>query len=104
MKKINSALALSLATLLSGFLAAACTKTTTTTTSTTTTATTTPASSTTTASNAKGLKIGSLLPSTGDLASIGQQMVGSVPLLVDTVNACGGVNGEKVTLVSVDDQ
>ena len=31
-------------------------------------------------------------------------MVGSVPLLVDTVNACGGVNGEKVTLVSVDDQ
>ncbi len=107
MKKINSALALSLATLLSGFLAAACTKTTTTTTSTTTTttgATTDPASSTTTASNGKGLKIGSLLPSTGDLASIGQQMVGSVPLLVDTVNACGGVNGEKVTLVSVDDQ
>ena len=108
MKKINSALALSLATLLSGFLAAACTKTTTTTTTTTTTAsdsaTTAPASSTTTASNGKGLKIGSLLPSTGDLASIGQQMVGAVPLLVDTVNACGGVNGEKVTLVPVDDQ
>jgi neutral amino acid transport system substrate-binding protein len=50
------------------------------------------------------LKIGSLLPTTGDLASIGQQMVGSVPLLVETVNACGGVNGEKVTLVEVDDQ
>jgi neutral amino acid transport system substrate-binding protein len=31
-------------------------------------------------------------------------MVGSVPLLVDTVNACGGVNGEKVTLIQVDDQ
>ena len=59
---------------------------------------------TTTASSANGLKIGSLLPATGDLASIGQQMAGSVPLLVDTVNACGGVNGAPVTLVSVDDQ
>lgn len=53
---------------------------------------------------AKGLKIGSLLPSTGDLASVGQQMVATVPLLVETVNQCGGVNGEPVTLVSVDDQ
>ena len=35
----------------------------------------------------KGLKIGSLLPTTGDLASIGQQMAGSVPLLVETVSA-----------------
>ncbi|MFM9161175.1 MAG: ABC transporter substrate-binding protein, partial [Dolichospermum sp.] len=58
----------------------------------------------TTTNDTKGLKIGSLLPTTGDLASIGQQMVGSVPLLVETVNACGGVNGEKVTLVEVDDQ
>ena len=107
MSKIHSALVLSLATLATGFLAAACTKTTATTNSTTTTetggATTAPASSTTTGSG-KGLKIGALLPSTGDLASIGQQMVGAVPLLVDTVNACGGVNGEKVTLVPVDDQ
>jgi neutral amino acid transport system substrate-binding protein len=53
---------------------------------------------------AKGLKIGSLLPSTGDLASIGQQMIATVPLLVETVNQCGGVNGEPVTLVAVDDQ
>ncbi|MBD1842993.1 ABC transporter substrate-binding protein [Cyanobacteria bacterium FACHB-63] len=53
---------------------------------------------------AGGLKIGSLLPSTGDLASVGQQMVNAVPLLVDTVNQCGGVNGQPVTLVSVDDQ
>lgn len=52
----------------------------------------------------KGLKIGSLLPTTGDLASVGQQMVGAVPLLVDTVNACGGINGEKVTLIEVDSQ
>ncbi len=54
--------------------------------------------------SAKGLKIGSLLPSTGDLAAIGQQMVGAVPTLVETVNACGGVNGEPVTLIAQDDQ
>ncbi|MEP0917556.1 ABC transporter substrate-binding protein [Leptolyngbya sp. DQ-M1] len=53
---------------------------------------------------AGGLKIGSLLPSTGDLASVGQQMVNAVPMLVDAVNQCGGVNGQPVTLVSVDDQ
>jgi neutral amino acid transport system substrate-binding protein len=53
---------------------------------------------------ASGLKIGSLLPATGDLASIGQGMLNAVPLLVDTVNQCGGVNGKPVTLVSVDDQ
>lgn len=51
-----------------------------------------------------GLKIGSLLPATGDLASIGQNMIASVPLLVDTVNQCGGVNGSPMTLVQVDDQ
>jgi neutral amino acid transport system substrate-binding protein len=56
------------------------------------------------AADAKGLKIGSLLPSTGDLASVGQAMQASVPLLVDTVNQCGGVNGAPVTLIPVDDQ
>lgn len=58
----------------------------------------------TTPTSTTALKIGSLLPATGDLASIGQGMVKAVPLLVDTVNACGGVNGEPVTLISVDDQ
>ncbi len=57
-----------------------------------------------TAAATKGLKIGTLLPATGDLASIGNAMIASVPLLVDTVNQCGGVNGEPVTLVSEDDQ
>lgn len=53
----------------------------------------------------KELKIGSLLPATGDLSSLGAPMIASVPLLVDTVNACGGVNGAPVTLVAnVDDQ
>lgn len=57
------------------------------------------------ADDAKGLKIGSLLPATGDLASVGQPMLGAVPLLVDTVNQCGGVNGAPVTLVpNTDDQ
>jgi neutral amino acid transport system substrate-binding protein len=51
-----------------------------------------------------GLKIGSLLPSTGDLASVGQPIVQVVPLLVETVNACGGVNGKPVTLIAEDDQ
>ena len=56
------------------------------------------------ATNTQGLKIGSLLPTTGDLGTIGQQMAAAVPLLVETVNACGGVNGEPVTLVAEDDQ
>lgn len=100
MRKISVALALSLATLASGFLLAACENTTPTPGS-----TTAPTSgSTTSSNNNQGLKIGSLLPTTGDLASIGQEMVGSVPLLVQTVNACGGVNGKPVSLVEVDDQ
>lgn len=89
MQKISTALALSLTSIATGFLLAACT---------------TAANTNTTTSSADGLKIGTLLPTTGDLASIGQQMVGSVPLLVETVNACGGVNGKPVTLVQVDDQ
>lgn len=93
MPRINTALALSLATILTGFLLGACEDTNTT--------TQTP---TTTTNTNQGLRIGTLLPTTGDLASIGQQMVGAVPLLVDTVNACGGVNGQPVTLIEVDDQ
>ncbi len=51
-----------------------------------------------------GLKLGSLFPTTGDLASIGQNMPIAAQLAVDTINACGGVNGEPVTLVKEDDQ
>jgi neutral amino acid transport system substrate-binding protein len=50
------------------------------------------------------LKIGTLLPATGDLASVGQPMLAAVPLLVDEVNACGGVNGKPITLITADDQ
>ncbi|MHC5595809.1 MAG: ABC transporter substrate-binding protein [Nostoc sp.] len=104
MRKISAALTLSIATLATGFLVGACGDSSTPNGTANNPSTATPAANSTTTSSAKGLKIGSLLPSTGDLASVGQQMLGSVPLLVDTVNACGGVNGEPVTLVQVDDQ
>ena len=52
----------------------------------------------------QGLKLGTLLPITGDLSSIGQNMPTAVQLAVDTINACGGVNGQPVTLVKEDDQ
>lgn len=50
------------------------------------------------------LKLGSILPSTGDLASIGQNMPVAAKLAVDTVNACGGVNGQPVQLIAEDSQ
>jgi neutral amino acid transport system substrate-binding protein len=53
---------------------------------------------------ANGLKIGSLLSKTGELASIGSSLPISVKMAVDTVNACGGVNGSPITLISEDDQ
>lgn len=102
-KRGSSAVALAFATLSIGFLAAACQNiTTSTNTGEANNATSVSSASQTT--NTKGLKISTLLPTTGDLATIGQQMVGAVPLLVETVNACGGVNGSPVTLIAQDDQ
>lgn len=49
-------------------------------------------------------KLGTLLPLTGDLAQYGQTMQDTATLLVDTVNACGGVMGQDITLISEDDQ
>jgi neutral amino acid transport system substrate-binding protein len=92
--KASKAVFLGLTVLATGFLAAACQET----------APPSGSGSSPQASATKGLKIGTLLPATGDLASIGNAMIASVPLLVDTVNQCGGVNGEPVTLVSEDDQ
>ncbi|MEY2984944.1 MAG: Branched-chain amino acid transporter, amino acid-binding protein [Cyanobacteriota bacterium] len=51
-----------------------------------------------------GLKLGALLPATGDLSAIGQNMPLAVQLAVDTINDCGGVNGQPVTVVIEDDQ
>lgn len=65
------------------------------------TSTTTPTGSET---SGEGLKLGSLFPVTGDLASIGQNMPVAVDLAVKTVNDCGGVNGKPVTLFNQDDQ
>ncbi|MEY2856662.1 MAG: hypothetical protein RLZZ74_972, partial [Cyanobacteriota bacterium] len=57
-----------------------------------------------TKAKAEGLKLGSLSPATGDLASIGQNWPPAVQLAVDTVNQCGGVNEAQVSLTSEDDQ
>ncbi|MBF2000961.1 MAG: ABC transporter substrate-binding protein [Synechococcales cyanobacterium M58_A2018_015] len=97
--KPRHALAFALAVLATGALAAACQQTPTDTAS-SPTAAESPAGTTSTG----GLKLGALLPATGDLSSIGQPMLKALPLLVETVNACGGVNGEPVTLVIEDDQ
>lgn len=51
-----------------------------------------------------GLKIGTLLPITGDLSQFGSSMQDSASLLVKTVNGCGGVLGKPVQLISENDQ
>ena len=56
------------------------------------------------ASEGNGLKLGVLAPTTGDLASIGQNWPTAVKLAVDTINECGGVNEAQVSLVTEDSQ
>jgi neutral amino acid transport system substrate-binding protein len=50
------------------------------------------------------LRLGAILPATGDLASIGQPMVKAIDLLVETVNDCGGVLGKPIRLIKEDDR
>jgi ABC-type branched-subunit amino acid transport system substrate-binding protein len=50
------------------------------------------------------LKLGTLLPITGDLSQYGTSMQNSAELLVKTVNGCGGVLGQPVVLITEDDQ
>jgi neutral amino acid transport system substrate-binding protein len=50
------------------------------------------------------LKLGTLAPITGDLASIGQNFPVATNLAVETVNACGGVNDAPVTMIVEDDE
>jgi len=52
----------------------------------------------------EGLKIGAIFPYTGSLAKVGQPMIEVLPLLIDQVNACGGVNDQSVRLIVEDDQ
>ena len=84
--RLKSSLAFSLAvtTLATGFLTAAC-----------------QGNST---SGDYGLKLGTLLPTTGDLSSVGQNMPVAVDLAVKTINACGGVNDKSVALINEDSQ
>ena len=93
------AITLAITTLITGLLATACQDATN-----TNQGNQSQSNSTASTANARGLKIGSLLPATGDLAPIGQAMIAAVPLAVEQVNQCGGVNGEPVTLVAEDDQ
>lgn len=56
------------------------------------------------AGSGKGLKLGTLAPTTGDLSSIGQNWPAAVKLAVDTINECGGVNEAPVSLINEDSQ
>ncbi len=50
------------------------------------------------------LKLGTLLPITGDLSQYGSAMQDTARLAVDTANACGGVLGQPIDLIAADDQ
>jgi neutral amino acid transport system substrate-binding protein len=50
------------------------------------------------------LRLGALLPITGDLSSIGAPMIKSIDFLVETVNKCGGVLGKPITYIKEDDR
>jgi neutral amino acid transport system substrate-binding protein len=101
-RSVSKAIALAAMTMALGFVTAACQEAETPGGQTSGTGGNAPAAS---GENPKSLKIGSLLPATGDLSALGAPMIASVPLLVDTVNQCGGVNGAPVELVkNVDDQ
>ncbi len=50
------------------------------------------------------LRLGALLPATGDLSSIGAPMGKSIDFLVETVNQCGGVLGKPITFIKEDDR
>jgi neutral amino acid transport system substrate-binding protein len=56
------------------------------------------------ADKSEGLKLGTLLSATGDVASIAAPLPEAVKLAVAKANKCGGVNGKPVTVVSEDDQ
>jgi hypothetical protein len=66
--------------------------------------TTTPeAPSRDTAATGGALRIGALLPMTGDLEFLGEGMRAAVLLAVADINAAGGVNGVPVELISEDE-
>ena len=50
------------------------------------------------------LRLGAVLPITGDLSSIGAPMIKSIDFLVETVNQCGGVFGKPIAYFKEDDR
>lgn len=50
------------------------------------------------------LRLGVLLPATGDLAAIGAPMVKGIDFLISTVNDCGGVLGKPIEVFKEDDR
>lgn len=51
-----------------------------------------------------GIKIGVMLPLTGNAASLGNSARRGIELAVDEINGQGGINNQKVTVSYVDDQ
>ncbi len=57
------------------------------------------------AASASGtIKIGAIMPMTGDVSVYGTSTSNAIKLAIDEVNAAGGVNGKKLELVLEDDQ
>ncbi len=54
------------------------------------------------AQDAQPLKIGALMPFSGDLSDFGQPMYNAVELAVNQINEAGGVNGMPIELVRAD--
>lgn len=48
------------------------------------------------------IKVGALFPFSGNLALLGQESFRGLEVAVNEINAAGGVNGEKVTIVKAD--
>ncbi len=50
------------------------------------------------------LRLGVVLPATGDVASLGAPMVKGIDFLIDTVNSCGGVLDKPIKVFKEDDR
>jgi neutral amino acid transport system substrate-binding protein len=54
--------------------------------------------------SSRGLRLGALLPASGNLGSTRRNMLESLPIFMGVVNNCGGVNGVPISLAVADDQ
>ena len=53
---------------------------------------------------AKPIKIGQIIPMTGEAAESGKFHKQGAEIAIDKINAAGGINGRKLTIVLEDDQ